>query len=115
MTYVCLKCCSIRDATIDEKIKIQKIKISLAEDKIKNLYSELDELLILKAEETKEEWKMQCLGCRFYDKNSPMDAWGTCEPQDVDFHANHICNLSKKEICEIEGLTGMKQADKKKY
>jgi len=49
---------------------------------------------------------MNCLGCRFFDKNDPHHAWGTCEPQDEDFHATHECNLTEVEIMELESLTG---------
>jgi len=49
---------------------------------------------------------MNCLYCNFYDKNDQAHAWGTCEPQDKDFHAAHECNLTDEEIKEIESLTG---------
>jgi hypothetical protein len=49
---------------------------------------------------------MNCLGCSFYDKNDPNNAYGTCEPQDEDFHCTHECNLSQEELKELEGLTG---------
>ncbi|SEU09141.1 hypothetical protein SAMN05443270_3065 [Lacrimispora sphenoides] len=47
-----------------------------------------------------------CLNCRFYDKNDQINAFGTCEPQDEDFHCTYECNLSQEEIKELEGLTG---------
>lgn len=47
-----------------------------------------------------------CLNCRFYDKNDQTNAFGTCEPQDEDFHCTHECNLSDEELKELEGLTG---------
>lgn len=47
-----------------------------------------------------------CLGCNFYDMNDQINAYGTCEPQDQDFHCTHECNLSKEELKELESLTG---------
>ncbi|MGL6216420.1 MAG: hypothetical protein ACRC36_00180 [Lacrimispora sphenoides] len=47
-----------------------------------------------------------CLNCRFYDMNDQNNAFGTCEPQDTDFHCTNECNLSKEELKELEGLTG---------
>ena len=52
---------------------------------------------------------MNCLCCSFYDKNDPINAWGTCEPQDEDFHATHECNFNSEEISELESLTGHKR------
>jgi len=49
---------------------------------------------------------MNCLNCTFYDKNDIANAYGTCEPQDEDFHATHECNLDEFEICELEHMTG---------
>ena len=49
---------------------------------------------------------MYCLNCSFYDKNDSINAFGTCEPQDQDFHCTHECNLSHEEIKELESLTG---------
>lgn len=49
---------------------------------------------------------MYCLNCSFYDKNDLINAFGTCEPQDIDFHCTHECNLSKEDLKELEGLTG---------
>lgn len=40
---------------------------------------------------------MKCLACPLYDKNDPVHAYGTCEPQDEDFHCTHDCNLSDEE------------------
>lgn len=54
-----------------------------------------------------EEGKsMVCLNCNFYDKNDTKNACGTCEPQDTDFHCTHECNLSDKEVAELERLAG---------
>lgn len=58
---------------------------------------------------------MNCMGCRFYDKNDAKNAYGTCEPQDVDYHCSHECNLTKLEIRELELLTGKKQTDERFY
>ena len=56
-----------------------------------------------------ERKNMNCLYCNFYDKNDPVHAWGTCEPQDEDFHCTHDCNLTEKEVRELENLTGCKR------
>jgi len=48
---------------------------------------------------------MKCSNCRFYDMNDTTNAFGTCEPQDTDYHCAHECNLSKNEIKELESLT----------
>lgn len=53
--------------------------------------------------------KMKCYDCSFYDMNDLNNAFGTCEPQDEDFHCTHECNLSLDEIQEIEGITGHKR------
>lgn len=58
---------------------------------------------------------MNCMNCRFYDKNDVENAYGTCEPQDTDFHCTHDCNLSQEEVKEIEGLTEKKRTDKRNY
>ena len=42
-----------------------------------------------------------CLNCSLYDKNDPIHAYGTCEPQDKDFHCTHECNLSDNEKASI--------------
>ncbi len=55
------------------------------------------------------EVNMICLCCSFYDKNDAINAWGTCEPQDEDFHATHECNLNTEDIRELESLTGHKR------
>lgn len=52
---------------------------------------------------------MNCLYCHFYDKNDRINAWGTCEPQNEDFHCTHECNLNKEQVQEIESLTGHKR------
>lgn len=52
-----------------------------------------------------------CLYCRFFDKNDMVHAWGTCEPQDRDYSCTHICNLTEKEIKNLESLTGHTRAD----
>lgn len=52
---------------------------------------------------------MNCLYCRFYNKNDSIHAWGTCEPQDRDFHCTHECNLSEAQIAELEHLTEHKR------
>ncbi|WP_303872022.1 hypothetical protein [Acetobacterium wieringae] len=60
-------------------------------------------------DKTEEEISRQskcCLGCNFYDMNDQINAFGTCEPQDQDFHCTHECNLSEEELKELEGLTG---------
>lgn len=65
-----------------------------------------------KTKNNSNQWRMsymKCLSCYYYDKNDTNYAWGTCEPQDIDFHAIHECNLTDKEILEIEGLTGHKR------
>lgn len=49
---------------------------------------------------------MVCLNCNFYDKNDFQNAFGTCEPQNEDFHCTHKCNLSDEELYELEKLTG---------
>lgn len=49
---------------------------------------------------------MHCMNCCFYDKNDMINAFGTCEPQDKDFHCTHECNLTPKEIEALERLTG---------
>jgi hypothetical protein len=49
---------------------------------------------------------MICLNCRFYDFNHYLDGYGTCEPQDEDFPADHSCNLSPADVSELESLTG---------
>lgn len=54
---------------------------------------------------------MNCLYCHFFNSNDPIHAWGTCEPQDKDFHCTHECNMSKEEIREVESLTGHKRKD----
>lgn len=56
---------------------------------------------------------MNCLGCRFYDMNDLINAFGTCEPQDKDYHCTNECNLSKEKIKELESLTGKKQTDER--
>lgn len=56
---------------------------------------------------------MNCINCRFYDKNDVVHSYGTCEPQDTDFHCTHECNLSNDEIAGLEKLTGKKQTDKR--
>ena len=58
---------------------------------------------------------MNCISCGFYDMNDQFNAFGTCEPQDEDFHCTHECNLSKNQIREIESLTKRKQTDKQFY
>ena len=40
---------------------------------------------------------MKCLSCILYDKNDPLHCYGTCEPQDMDYHATHECNLPDRE------------------
>ena len=52
---------------------------------------------------------MICLGCRFYDFNHYLCGYGTCEPQDEDFPADHECNLSDEEVRDLESLTGQKK------
>jgi len=54
---------------------------------------------------------MHCLGCGYYDKNDTQNAFGTCEPQDADYHCSHECNLSETELKELELLIGKKQTD----
>lgn len=44
--------------------------------------------------------------------NDQINAFGTCEPQDKDFHCTHDCNLSAKEINELESLTGHKRQNR---
>ena len=58
---------------------------------------------------------MNCINCRFYDKNDMVHSYGTCEPQDKDFHATHECNLSEEELREIEKLTGKNRNDERLY
>jgi hypothetical protein len=58
---------------------------------------------------------MNCISCRFYDMNDSFNAFGTCEPQDEDFHCAHECNLSKEQVEEVESLTNHKQIDKRSY
>lgn len=55
---------------------------------------------------------MNCISCFFYDMNDQINAFGTCEPQDKDFHCTHDCNLSAKEINELESLTGHKRQNR---
>lgn len=52
---------------------------------------------------------MNCLYCNFFDANDSIHAWGTCEPQDRDFHCTHECNLNADEVRELEHLTGHKR------
>lgn len=52
---------------------------------------------------------MVCLCCNFYNKNDMANAFGTCEPQDNDYHCTHECNLTDDEIHELERLTGHKR------
>lgn len=56
---------------------------------------------------------MKCLYCHFYDKNDIINAFGTCDPQDTDFHCTHECNLSDKESSELLSLTGEDRARNK--
>jgi len=56
---------------------------------------------------------MNCLHCRFFDLNDSNNAFGTCEPQDEDYHCTHECNLSDEEVREIESLTGLKRTDER--
>ena len=56
---------------------------------------------------------MNCLHCRFFDLNYSNNAFGTCEPQDEDYHCTHECNLSDEEVREIESLTGLKRTDER--
>lgn len=58
---------------------------------------------------------MNCISCRFYDMNDQINAFGTCEPQDEDFHCTHECNLSEDDIREIESITKRKQSDNQLY
>lgn len=58
---------------------------------------------------------MKCINCRFYDKSDMANSYGTCEPQDEDFHATHECNLSENELIEIEKLTGKNRKDERLY
>ncbi len=51
---------------------------------------------------------MNCINCHFYDKNDIVYTYGTCEPQDKDFHCTHECNLNSEQIAELEQLTGHK-------
>jgi len=53
-----------------------------------------------------EHKSLCCLNCRFYDMNDQNNAFGTCEPQDEDFHCTHECNLSQEDLKELECLTG---------
>lgn len=52
---------------------------------------------------------MNCLYCYFFDGNDAVHAWGTCEPQDKDFPCTHACNLSDKEVQELESFTGKRR------
>lgn len=58
---------------------------------------------------------MNCLNCKFYDKNDMINAFGTCEPQDENFHCTHECNLTNEEIKELEKLAGKKQTEQRYY
>lgn len=50
-----------------------------------------------------------CISCAFFDFNDYLRGYGTCEPQDEDFQADHECNLSKSEIFELESLLNKRQ------
>ena len=52
---------------------------------------------------------MKCLNCHYYDKNDVIHAYGTCEPQDKDFHCTHECNLTDAKVKELESLTRHKR------
>lgn len=40
---------------------------------------------------------MNCYSCKLFDKNDYIRGYGTCEPQDKDFHVSHECNLKMDE------------------
>ena len=47
---------------------------------------------------------MNCYSCRFFDKNDPVHAYGTCEIQDKDFRCDHECNVPESDIRALEML-----------
>ncbi len=47
---------------------------------------------------------MLCLNCPHYDFNDYIHGYGTCEPQNEDFRADHECTMPADELRDIESL-----------
>jgi len=56
--------------------------------------------------------RRNCYNCNHYDKNDHINAFGTCEILDADFHCTHLCSCPNSEIELIESL--QKERDEKK-
>ena len=47
---------------------------------------------------------MICANCNHFDNNDYMNAFGTCEILDEDFHVTHECSCPPEEIKLVESL-----------